>query len=71
MRKAYLGFLLAARLHAQGNKNWRMNRAGEDLFMSAEKWKLEFSSGEEKKNAARSGRNPNPIHDVPSSQEDD
>ncbi|KAK7711925.1 hypothetical protein SLS64_005196 [Diaporthe eres] len=71
MRKAYLGFLLAAKLHAQNNNDWRKSREGEDLFAKGETWKQEILSDELRKQAERTSRNPNPIHDVSSSQDTD
>lgn len=72
MRKAYLGFLLAARLHAQGKNDWRKSGAGDDLFVDAENWERAYqSSRSAKTHKARKNRNPNPKHDVPSSQESD
>lgn len=46
MRKAYLGFLLAARLHAQNKKDWRKSRTGEDIFAEAEVWEQELHAGD-------------------------
>ncbi|KAI7782045.1 hypothetical protein LA080_013853 [Diaporthe eres] len=65
MRKAYLGFLLAARLHAQGNNDWRKNGAGEDLFVDVEDWERAFESQDPKGKEARKTINLNPIHDSP------
>ncbi|KAG6356811.1 hypothetical protein INS49_014685 [Diaporthe citri] len=69
MRKAYLGFLLAARLHAQGNDDWRKSGAGEDLFVDAEDWERAFESENLKPNPVRETKNPDPVHDLSSSQE--
>lgn len=71
IRKAYLGFLLAARLHAQKNNDWRKSPAGEDLFVKAEEWQQEYQSRDAKGNPARETKNPNPVHDTPASQESD
>lgn len=71
MRKAYLGFLLAAKLHAQNNKAWRMSRTGEDLFVKGETWNQEFLSEELRDQAQRASRNSDPIHEVSSSQDTD
>lgn len=71
MRKAYLGFLLAAKLHAQNNNDWRKNQKDEDLFIKGETWEQQVPSDDERKQPERTSRNPNPIHDVPSSQEID
>lgn len=71
MRKVYLGFLLAARLHAENNEDWRKSRTGEDLFVKAEEWEQELRSGKLRDNQERDARNPDPAHDVPSSQDTD
>lgn len=68
MRKAYLGFLLAARLHAQKNNDWRKSLDGEDLFVKAENWEQEWQSGDAKEKPERKTINLNPIHDTPNSQ---
>lgn len=70
MRKAYLGFLLAAKLYAQNNDRWRTGRTGEDPFDKAETWEKELSD-EKRAQAQRISRNPDPIHDVPNSQDTD
>lgn len=71
MRKAYLGFLLAAKLHAQNDNDWRMSQQGEDLFIKGETWEQEVPSDDLQKQPERISRNPNPTHDVPSSQDTD
>lgn len=73
MRKAYLGFLLAARLHAEGNNDWRKSGSGKDLFVDAGNWERAYQSGpgKNKERKARKNRNLNPKHDGPSSQESD
>ncbi|KAJ0124409.1 hypothetical protein J7T55_005747 [Diaporthe amygdali] len=71
MRKAYLGFLLAARSRAQGNKDWRLSQARQDLFLEAEQWWQQSASSTPQRNPGRSGRNDNPRHDTPSSQGSD
>lgn len=68
MRKAYLGFLLAAKLYAQNNKAWRMSRTGEDLFVKGETWDKELLSEKLRDQAQRTSRNSDPIHEVSSSQ---
>lgn len=68
MRKAYLGFLLAAKLHSQNNNDWRMSRSGEDVFAEAEEWEQKIQSSDPKQNTARDSRNPDPTHVAPSSQ---
>lgn len=70
MRKAYLGFLLAAKSNADGDDGWRTNRKGTDVLAKGEKWEQELESRRpKKKNKERKGRNKNPTHDSPSSQE--
>lgn len=71
MRKAYLGFLLAAKLHAQKNDSWRKNREGQDMFTKVETWKQELRAEELREQAERNSRNSDPVHDVPSSQDTD
>lgn len=71
MRKAFLGFLLAAKLNEQKNYDWRKSRqTGEDLFVKGEAWEQELQS-EAKEREARLKKNTNPKHDPPSSQETD
>lgn len=64
MRKAYLGFLLAAKLHSQNNNDWRMSRTGEDMFAKAEEWEQKLQASDPKKNEPRKTINLHPIHDT-------
>lgn len=70
MRKAYLGFLLAAKAHKDKNTEWRKNRDGRDVFEFEERWELQRQSEEvglERK--ARNSRNPDPLYVAPDSDD--
>lgn len=69
MRKAYLGFLLAAKSHKDNRSDWRMNREGEDVFGIAERWDQQLRSGEPQRKKARITRNPKPTHVAPNSDD--
>lgn len=69
MRKAYLGFLLAAKAHKDKNTDWRKNRDGQDVFEFAERWELQDQSGEGLQRNSRISRNPNPLHVAPDSDD--
>ena len=68
MRKAYLGFLLAARSYADKNASWRRDASGVDIFQAGEDWEKKSKTAFPGANSPRSKRNNNPVHDSPSSQ---
>lgn len=71
MRKAYLGFLLAARLHKQGDqKGWRVGKDQKDLFAEGDKWSQDRKKSKAERHDPRSTRNNKPRHDSPSDHSD-
>ncbi|POS78955.1 hypothetical protein DHEL01_v202642 [Diaporthe helianthi] len=57
MRKAYLGFLLAARSYEERKTSWRLDKDGADILATGEGWQRKFYSGTPVRNPERESRN--------------
>lgn len=71
MRKAYLGFLLAAKSYwdDEDDSDWRKTRTDEDLFKEAEEWRRQLESSKSKKNEERKAKTSDPNYVAPDSSD--